>query len=344
MKSIAAFCLLVLTGAWIGLAPVASRAAEEITFKGQKITILIGYGTGGSYDTYGRMASRFLGKYLPGNPIVIAQNMTGAGSLAAANYVYNIAPKDGTVLGVIGQTIPVDQLFDSAGKRFESAKFTWIGRMAPGVETIVSWYTVPVTSIADAKKREIVIAAAGPASGSAIYPTVLNNLIGTKFKVVRGYAGTNEMLNAMEKREADGSGSVNVATLTSQFEPWVRDKKIRVLAQVSLVRHPAFPDVPTFVELGETEQQKQILRLFAQGGDVGRAIIAPPGIPPERAKVLRAAFMRMMKDPELLAFAKQVRIDISPMEGGELQKLVEDIGSTPKAVVAQAKAATNLGR
>jgi tripartite-type tricarboxylate transporter receptor subunit TctC len=344
MRSIRAFLMSSLIALSISLAPVASRAAEEITFKGQKITILIGYGTGGSYDTYGRIASRFLGKYLPGNPIVIAQNMTGAGSLAAANYVYNIAAKDGTVLGVIGQTIPVDQLFDAAGKRFESAKFTWVGRMASGVETIVSWAAVPVTSIEDAKKREIVIAAAGPASGSAIYPTILNNLIGTKFKVVRGYAGTNEMLNAMEKREADGSGSVNVATLTSQFEPWIRDKKIRVLTQVSLTRHIAFPDVPTFVELGQTEQQRQVLRLFAQGGDVGRALIAPPGMAPERVKVLRAAFMQMMKDPELIAFAKMAHIDVSPLEGGDLQKLVSDIGDTPKPIIAQAKAAMNLGR
>ena len=339
MRQIAKSCMFVLTAAWIGVVPAGAQAAQEITFKGQKITILIGYGSGGSYDVYGRLASRFLGKYLPGNPTVIAENMTGAGSLAAANYIYNIAPKDGTVLGVIGQTIPVDQLFDNAGKRFESAKFTWIGRMASGVETIISWSTVPVRSIEDAKKTQIVIAAAGPASGSAIYPTVLNNLIGTKFKVVRGYAGTNEMLNAMERREADGSGSVNVATLTSQFEPWLRDKKIRVLTQISLTRHAAFPDVPTFVELGQTEAQKNVLRLFAQSGDVGRAILAPPGIPPERVRVLRAAFMQMMKDPELVAFAAKVRLDVSPMEGGALQKLVEGIGTTPKPIIAQAKAA-----
>ena len=341
MKSLALFFISGLLAVCAGLAPVS---AAEITFKGETITILVGYGTGGGYDAYGRMASRFLGKHVPGNPTVIVQNMTGAGSLAAANYIYNIAPKDGTVLGVIGQTIPVDQLFDSAGKRFDSAKFTWIGRMATGVETITVWSAAPVASIADAKAREIVIAAAGPASGSAIYPTVLNNLIGTKFKIVRGYSGTNEMLTAMERREADGSGSVNVATLTSQFGYLLRDKKVRVLTQVSLERHPAFPDVPTFAELGDTDEQKQVLRLFAQSGDVGRALLAPPGIAPERVKVLRDAFLEMMKDPELLAFAEQVHIDISPLDGASLQKLVGDIENTPAPIIARAKAAMAPGR
>lgn len=323
----------------MSLVSAASQAANQITFKGETITILIGYGIGGSYDVYGRLAARYLGKYLPGNPTVVPQNMTGAGSLAAANYLYNVAPKDGTYLAVIGQTIPVDQLFDSAGKRFESAKFTWIGRMAAGDETLLAWHTAPVQTIADAKQKQIVIAAAGPASGSAIYPTVLNHLIGTKFKVVIGYTGTNEMLNALEKGEADGVGSVNVATLTSQFAPWLRDKKVRVLTQVSLTRHPAFPDVPTFVELGQTDEQKQVLRLFAEGGDVGRALIAPPGLSPERAKVLRDGFARMMKDPDLLAFAAKSRIDISPLDGAALQKLVSEIGATPRPVIARAKAA-----
>jgi tripartite-type tricarboxylate transporter receptor subunit TctC len=333
--------ILVSAALLLGLAP-ASRAADEISFKGETITILIGYGIGGSYDVYGRLAGRFLGKYLPGNPLVVPQNMTGAGSLAAANYLYNIAPKDGTYLGVIGQTIPVDQLFDNSGKRFESAKFTWIGRMAAGDETILVWHGAPVRSIADAKRISVVIAAAGPASGSAVYPTLLNHLIGTRFRVVRGYTGTNEMLNAIEKGEADGVGSVNVATLTSQFRPWLRDKKVRVLAQVSMTRHPAFPDVPTFPELGRTEEQKEVLRLFAEGGDVGRALIAPPGLAPARVAVLRAGFVRMMKDPQLLAFAKQAGLDISPLDGAALQKIIADIAATPKTVVAHAKAAAEF--
>jgi tripartite-type tricarboxylate transporter receptor subunit TctC len=336
--------MLVLTAAWMGLALRAAEAADETTFKGETITILIGYGVGGGYDVYGRLASRFLGKYLPGTPNVIAQNRTGAGSLAAANYIYSVAPKDGTVLGVIGQTIPVDQLFDPTGKRFESAKFTWIGRMAAGVEAIVAWHTASVNSIADARTVQMAVAAAGPASGSAIYPTVLNNLLGTKFNVVIGYAGTSEMLNAMERRETDGVGSVNVSTLTSQFGPWLRDKAIHLLTQVALERHPLFPDVPTFAELGQTEDQKKILSVFAMSGDIGRALLAPPDIPPERARALRTAFMQMMSDPELIAFAKTAQIDISPMEGSALQRLVEDIGRTPKPIIARAKEAMTSRR
>ena len=344
MKSVAFALTLGIAATWMGCASPAAKAAEPVSFKGQTVTIVIGYGIGGGYDVYGRLASRFLGKYLPGNPTVIAQNMTGAGSLVAANYLYNIAPKDGTYLGVIGQTIPVDQLlFEDKAQHFDSAKFNWIGRMASGVEAIVTWQTAPAKSIDEAKTRQAVIAATGPSSGSAIYPIVLNHLIGTKFKVVRGYTGTNEMLNAMERGEVDGSGAVNVSTLTSEFERWLTGKNIHVLTQISLVRHPALPDVPTFVELGQTERQKTILKLFAASGDVGRAILAPPGTPPARVAAIRMAFMRMTKDPELVTFAKKARIDISPMDGDSLQKLVEDIRSTPKPIVELAKAAQEQG-
>jgi tripartite-type tricarboxylate transporter receptor subunit TctC len=340
MKTVALAIGIGVAAAWIGCGSHAARAAEAVSFKGQTVTIVIGYGAGGSYDIYGRLAGRFLGKYLPGNPTVIAQNMTGAGSLIAANFLFNRAPKDGTYLGVIGQTIPVDQLlFEHDAQRFDSAKFNWIGRMASGAEAIVTWKTAPAKSIEEAKSKQAVIAATGPSSGSTIYPIVLNHLIGTNFKVVRGYAGTNEMLNAMERREVDGSGAVNVSTLTSQFNRWLTEKNIYVLTQISLVRHPSLPDVPTFVELGQTEQQKAILKLFAASGDVGRSILAPPGMAPVRVATLQAAFIAMMKDPELLAFARKTQIDLSPMDGRSLQTIIENIRSTPKQIVALAKTA-----
>lgn len=328
-----------LAGVFCAILSHASANASEATFKDQKISILIGYGVGGGYDVYGRLVARFLPKYLPGNPVVIAQNMTGAGSLRAADFIYNVAPKDGTTLGVIGQTIPIDQLMEEGKKTFDSSKFTWIGRMASGVETITTWHTSPVQSIQQAKKSAANIAATGPSSGSAIYPVVLNSLIGTKFKVVSGYAGTKEMLLAMERGEADGCGAINASTLTSEFPHWLSEKKVTVITQISTERHPAFPDVPTLVELGTTERQKQILKLFAASGDIGRALMAPPGVPRERTDILRKAFMQMMADKELLELAAKNNFDISPMEGSALQKFVTEIGDTPESIIVEARTA-----
>lgn len=314
----------------------AAFAADDVDFKGKQVTIQIGYGSGGSYDVYGRLAARHLGKYLPGNPTVIAQNMTGAGSLNLANHLYKNAPKNGTVLGVIGQTIPVDQVLGGTGINFDSARFNWVGRMASGVETIISWHTAPAKTIDDAKKNSVIIAATGPSSGAAIYPVLLNNLVGTKFKVIRGYDGTKEMLLAMERGEAGGCGAINIATLTSQFADWIRDKKINVLTQVSVDRHPAFPGVPTIVELAETDEDKKVMQVFAVSGDIGRALVAPPGLSPSVVKVLRTSFMAMMKDAELLATAKSANLDIEPMDGAKLQALIEEVGRFPKAIVDKA--------
>ena len=334
-----AVCFAACSNVW---ALTAASAADDVDFKGKQVTIQIGYGSGGSYDVYGRLAARYFGKYLPGNPTVIAQNMTGAGSLTLANHLYRNAPKNGTVLGVIGQTIPVDQVLGGSGINFDSAKFNWIGRMADGVETIITWHTVPAKTIDDAKTIPIVIAATGPSSGAAIYPTILNNLIGTQFKVIRGYDGTKEMLLAMERGEAGGCGAINVATLTSQFPDWLRDKKINVLTQVSVIRHPAFPDVPTIVELAKNEEDKKVMQVFAVSGDIGRAIVAPPDLPPELVKVLRASFMAMMSDADLLATAKTANLDIGPMDGAKLQSLIEEVGRFPQAVVEKAIAAKQL--
>lgn len=329
----------VIAATAISAFAVHTPESAEVSFKGQTISVVIGYGVGGGYDIYGRIVARFLGKYLPGNPTVVAQNMTGAGSLRAAEYLYNKAPKDGTALGVIGQTIPVDQLLDAHPKNFKSEKFTWIGRMAAGTETIAVWHTSAVQSMEQAKSKVAAIAATGPSSGSAIYPTVLNNLIGTKFKVVSGYAGTKEMLLAMERGETDGCGAINASTLTSEFANWLTDKKMKVLTQVSLHRHPAFPDSPTLVDLATNDQDKQIMKLFAASGDIGRALLAPPGLQPETAAALRKAFTRMMKDPELLAMAEKNKLDVSPLDGEELQSLVADIGGTEPNIIKRAAAA-----
>jgi tripartite-type tricarboxylate transporter receptor subunit TctC len=314
--------------------------AQDISFKGKTISIVVGYGVGGGYDLWGRLIAKYIGNYLPGKPTVIVQSMPGAGSLTAASYVYNVAPRDGTVLGVIGQTIPVDQLLNPQERvNIDSSKFTWLGRMAAGVETIAVWKTSRVQSVQEALRTPATIAAVGPSSGSAIYPTVLNNLLGAKFKVVSGYDGTKEMLMAMERGEADGCGAVDVTTLTSGFPQWLTEKKIKVITQVSLKRDEFFKDAPTFVELGRNQRQRSILRVFAASGDIGRALLAPPNLSPKLASILRTAFAQTMKDPDLLSFAKAHNIEVSPLEGADLQSLVASVSTTPKDIVMAAMAA-----
>jgi tripartite-type tricarboxylate transporter receptor subunit TctC len=311
--------------------------ADDASFKGKQVKIVVGYGAGGSYDTYARLLSRYLPKYLAGNPPVVVQNMTGAGGLSAANYLYSVAPKDGTVLGVISQTIPIDQALGEIGASvIDTGKFNWIGRLANGVETIIVAKQSGVATVEDAKKREVVVGATGPSAGASVYPTLLNNVVGTKFKLIRGYAGTREMMLAMERGEVAGLGAMNVATLTSEFPDLLRDSKINVLVQISVHKHPLLPNVPTIVDLGKTDEDKKVLSVFAVAGDIGRSIIAPPDMSPALVKQLRGAFDAALKDPELLAAAEQAKLEISPLEGVELQKIVEGVSQTPKAIVDKA--------
>ncbi len=316
----------------------SSRAEDAQPFNGNKLTISVGYGAGGGFDLYCRLLGRFIGKHIPGNPTVIVQNVTGAGSLKLANYLYNNAPKDGTAIGMVAQTLPVDQLLGGPGINFDYSKFNIVGRMATTATLLVAWHTVPVKTIEDAEKYQISIAATGPSSEASILPAVLNNLIGTKFKIVRGYRGTSGMMIALERHEVDAS-TVIVSSLMSQFSRLLRDKSINVLVQNSLKRNSAFPNVPTTIELARDDDTRTLMKLFAVGGEIGRTIIAPPGVSKDVVAMLQKAFMDTMKDPEFIAAAKQSKLDLAPMNGEEMQSIINSISATPKPLLKRALAA-----
>ncbi len=250
----------------VGLLSAVRTRAESVTFE-KRISLYIGYTPGGSYDLYGRLVARHLGRFLPGQPTVVPQNMPGAGSLNAANYLYNIAPKDGTALGVVVETLPLEQNLGNPAVQYDARKFTWIGRVASSNNVQLVWHTAKAQSIEDAKHIETTMAGS-PGNIGELVPRLLNGVIGTRFKVIAGYPASAEGMLAMERGEVDGT-TTSWAALKSSKQDWLRQKKIRVILQDLPTRSPELPDVPCLVELGETSPDRELLALYASGGVVG---------------------------------------------------------------------------
>ena len=319
-----------------GLTAAGTQPLESF-YHGKSLSMVIGYPTGGSNDLYARAVARHIGKHIPGNPSVIPRNMPGGGSLIAANYIFNVAPKDGTILGLIAPTIPLEARLGAQNVKFESAKFNWIGRIAPSVNMTFVWHTIPVKTIQDTFTREVLLGASARSSTVAIYPSVLSNVIGAKFKLVMGYASSTTAMLAMERGEVEGH-STSLEVVRSVHSDWLRDKKITILVQYALKRHPELPDIPMSWELGRTTDEKQVLRIVANATEVGKLILSPPGQPAERVETLRRAFDATMKDPEFLDDLKKMRLDVGTMPGEELQKLVEEVDQVPPAIMDKVKA------
>ena len=318
-------------------ASISSAQSDVASFyKGKTLEMIVGYAAGSSNDIAGRELAKYLPRHLPGNPTVVTRNMPGAGSFVAANYIYNIAPKDGTILGLLAPTIAIDEKMGTSGVKFVTSKFNWIGRETTSVGVTMMWHTSKVQSIADALTTESTMAATGSGSTTAIYPNVLNNVLGTRFKLIMGYAGSNEAMLAMERGEADGH-SVAFEQVTSQHPDWLADGKIKIIVQYALARHPALPDVPTVLDIAKTDEQRDILRAVVSASDVGKSILTTPDVPVERVAALRAAFDATMKDPDFIADMSGVRIDVIPMSGADLQKMVAELGDMSPALTAEVK-------
>ena len=327
----------ILSGA-VALAaflPAAAMAqSAEQFYKGKNVNLYIGFSAGGSYDYYGRLLSRHMGKHLPGHPTVVAQSMPGAGSFKAANYLYNVAPKDGTAMGIVSQTMALEEALKTPGIKYKSADFNWIGRVTNIVETTLTWETAKAKTIQDATKYETPVASTGPGSPSMGYPLLLNALAGTKFKVITGYTGSTAGMLAMERGEVDGAlTSYNTLKVTKQ--DWLKNKKINLLVQYTLDRSPDLPNVPSVVEVGKTPEAKQMLGFYASGGEIGRSFLATPGIPADRVKVMRAAFDATMKDPAFKAEIDKSKAELNPLSGEKLQKLIADVAKAPPAMIAR---------
>jgi tripartite-type tricarboxylate transporter receptor subunit TctC len=300
-------------------------------YKGKTVTILVGYEGGGGYDLYARIVAQSLGKHIPGNPAVIVQNMPGAGGLRAARSLMTASPKDGTVVGMLAQTLPFDTLLGYTPD-VDAARFIWIGRVAMNVEVGVAIAKTGVTSIDDARKREVPTAGTGGTASSTVVPFLLNQLAGTRFKLIAGYKSANEALVTMERGEVDAVGAIGLSTIMARHAPRVKDGTFRLIYQNALTRHPDIPDVPTIGELGNGKDERVILDLFASGAAIGRALIAPPDVPPERVAALRRALAATLADPEMIAFSKKGNLPLEPGTGEELEAIVRQVLSIPKPI------------
>jgi len=316
---------------------VGQAQTVEQFYTGKTMELIVGYPPGGSNDVYGRAVSRFLGKHLPGQPNIILRHMPGAGSIVAANHIYNVAPKDGTVLGLLAATNTIDEKLGAAGVKFETAKFTWVGRVASSVNVTGMWHTSKIKNAKDALTIESTLGATGTGSTVYVYPNVLNRVVGTKFKMVMGYGGSSEAMLAMERGEVDGH-STSLEAYKSAHPEWITQKRVNFVVQYGLKRHPDLPDVPTCVELARNEEEAMILKTVVNATEIGKAILSTPNVPMERANALRAAFMSMVADNEFKGELDKMRVELTPMSGTELQSLVEEVGRIPDAVLEKIKA------
>lgn len=331
----ASFAALAGTSAWSQSA--RAQGADDF-FKGKQISFFIGYNPGGTYDIYSRLAATHLSRHIPGQPTIVPKNMPGVASLKAASYLYSQAPRDGTAIGMVAQSVALEQLLKNPGVQYDVAKFDWLGRLTTAVEVTVTWHTVPVKTIQDVMTRETLLGATSAGGTSDGMPKLMNKFAGTKFKLVLGYPGTTGAMLAMERGEVEGSHAT-AENLVIGKPDWLRDKKVAVLVQYSTDRHRAFPDVPTMVELGKTPEDRQILKLFGDTAEIGRAILTPPDVPKDRLAVLRKAFDAMVADPKFIAEMEQRKMEFEPMSGAELQKRIQATLDLPPALLAKAQQA-----
>jgi tripartite-type tricarboxylate transporter receptor subunit TctC len=320
----------------LALCPISVGQAQSPAdfYKGKNIDLYIGYSAGGGYDVYARSLARHMGRFIPGNPTIVPKNMPGAGSLVLANWLYNVAPKDGTAFGIIGRGTAFDPLLGSTKAQFDAAKFNWIGSMNDEVSVCVAWHTTGITKLEQVKQNELTVGGTGPAADTDQFPKVLNATIGTKFKIIAGYPGGNDIDLAMERGEVMGRCGWSWSSVTATHQNWIDEKRINVLVQLSLSRHPDLPNVPLIMDFAKSNEEKQIFKLVFARQPMGRPFLMPPGIPADRMVAVRKAFMDTMKDGEFLADAEKMKLEINPVSGDAVQEIVQQVYQTPKSIAA----------
>ena len=334
-----AFCALALASC----SQQEAQTPEEF-YRGKTIQVLIGLSPGGAYDAYARMLARHMGKHIPGNPRLVPSNMEGAGSLTLTNYLYNVAPKDGTVFATINRGAPFEPLIGEAAlARFDAAQFTWLGSVANEVSICGVWERAGVDNFDQLFTRELTVGGTGSGADTNQFPRIMNGVLGTKLKVVSGYPGGNNIDLAMERGEVDGRCGWSWSSIVSTRKTWLDSGSIKVIVQLALEKHPDLPDVPLIMDYAKTDEERAMLRLIFSRAALGCPFLAPPGVPADRAAALRKAFDDTMKDPEFLADAAQALLEVAPVGGEELQALIADIYKTPPEIVEKTRAMVMRG-
>ncbi|MEQ9692184.1 MAG: tripartite tricarboxylate transporter substrate-binding protein [Bauldia litoralis] len=330
ISTVAAFAMatMISTGA------TTIATAEEVDFSGKTITIVVGFGAGGGYDAYGRLAADHLGKHLEGNPTVIVENMPGGAGQRSAVYMATAAPKDGTSITVIPASIAFDAIRGGMASEIEPLAFRPIGRLTSIIEAQLTWHDSPTKTFADAQERETLVAGDGARGNASTVLSVMNARFGAKFNPVLGYKGTADMALAMERGEVEGIVHP-LQTLDATHPDWVSENKVNFLWQQATARHPDYPEIPAIVEFADDAEGKALLSLLARQGEIGRSLSAPPGTPPETVEAFRAAFDAMIVDPDFIADARTRNLPLDPATGEEVEELIAATIESPAEVTAE---------
>ena len=327
---------------WDGLSVAATVVSGAVKadalsdfYTGKTITVIVGADSGGGYDAQGRLMARHIGRFIPGNPTAIVQNMPGAGSLTAANQLYNVSPKDGTVMGLLQRGVFSAKFTNPQGVRFDLTKFNWVGNLSAETGVVIAWAESPFKTIEDVMKQEMLVGGPGPHIDTETSPRMMNALIGTKFKIISGYPGTTDAVLAMERGEVQGMGDWSWSNVKTRKPDYLRDGKIRVLMQMSTQKEPDLPNVPLAMDFVKTPEQRELMTLFLAQKSAARPVVAPPGIPADRVKAIRTAFDKMIVDPEFLKDATSAKLDIDPAPAAAIEKVIEIFAKTSEATGAK---------
>ncbi|MEW9586032.1 Bug family tripartite tricarboxylate transporter substrate binding protein [Paraburkholderia sp. DGU8] len=325
---------LAASTAWLG---TASAESVQDFYSGRTVNMDIGYSVGGGYDMYARLLAKHLGNHLPGKPTITPQNMPGAGSLKAANYLYSVAPKDGATIGTFGRTMPEEPLLGEAD--YDARKLVWLGSMDSDVSLCVTWHTSSIKTFQDLLTKPSRFGGQGAGSDPDVMANTIKNLLHSKLQLVTGYPGSNETALAMERGEIDGECGTSWSTLRMRHPDWLRDHKVNLIVQMALEKHPDLPNVPLLSDFTSDLETKKILKVIAASQALARPFAAPPGIPADRADALRKAFADTMKDPAFLADAKSLGVEVRYVSPQQISTVLEDVYATSPNEIAKAKAA-----
>ena len=339
-------CAGLAMGAALSFATAGSCFAQDNDalarfYRGKQINVIIYSEAGSTYDLYARLLSRHMGRHIPGAPNLVPQNMPGAGGLKATDYLYNIAPKDGSVIGTISRGNPFEPMLGGDKVNFDPLKFLWLGSMNREVAIAVSWFTSPVKTLSDLKQRELIIPGSGAGSDNEIMPLAFNNIVGTRFKIIAGYSGSTRATLAMERGEVDGMGYLTWGAITASQPGWLRDKKLNILLRTGDVDDPNLAGVPKIRDAANNEVDRQAIDLLLSREVLGRPFLAPPALPTDRAAMLKPAFIASVRDPQLLDDAKKAHADIDLVTGDEVSGLLQRVLGYPQEAIDRAKGALN---
>ncbi len=323
--------------------PAAAQTVADF-YKGKTITIVVGSDVGGGYDLTARTLAHHLARHIPGQPSIIVQNKPGASSIVTANYVYEIAPKDGSVIAAVQRPVPFQVLFGDAGVRFDVRKMQWLGSPSSDLGIVVAWHTAPQMSAADLFRREMVVGGTGPATDTELFPRAMNHVLGTKFRIVSGYPGQAQIALAMERGEVQGTGNWTFSDIEKGHPDWIAEKKIRMLLQLGRTRSqsPVLRDVPLVTDIARDEAQRRVFEVLMGMKALGRPYFVAPSVPKDRVDALRAAFIATMQDPEFLDEAERTIGLIDPTSGMDMQDIIAKVYALPAAVIAQAREAVQV--